>query len=299
MLLHLGTLLGLIAGWAGAPTGAWSTVFGAATWLTMVGFTARIAVTSLRARWDGTTLAVPISLLAALMGWLSIRATSLPGLSKWVVPAWLDTSRLGLDLGIHGFLVLLSMGLLDRLLPFFSGRVIAGYDGVRRPGFVGLLMLSVALRTGLSAPGAPSVIGDLAIAAVLLRQWTGWRPWSGVRVPMIAVLHLGIAWVILGYLLEAAGLATGSLPAHLWMVGGLGTLLMGISIRVSLGHSGQLLRLGWGGVLVVGLVQVAVGLRAVLPLFGVSPSLVPAALVLAAAFLVWLGVFGPYAARGR
>ncbi len=121
----------------------------------------------------------------------------------------------------------------------------------------------------------------------------GWRP------PLLGVLHLGIAWIVLGYGLDAARCLLWPLDAgalrHLWTVGGLGTLVAGISIRVTRGHGGQPLALGKAGAAVVLLIQLAALSRGLLPLTGLpQTALYPVAgLGLAAAMLLWLGALGP------
>jgi uncharacterized protein involved in response to NO len=177
---------------------------------------------------------------------------------------------------------------------------VPGYDGRRLPGFLPALLLTLGARIALRAVPAGAALADLAAAAVLARQLWGWRPWPAVRQPLIGVLHLGVAWILAGLLLDAAlvwqGGPAGLLARHLWTLGGLLTLVVGISVRVVRGHGGGALVLGVDGAVVTGLVQLAVLLRAGLPLVGVqAPTLVygGAAGALALALLLWLVRLGP------
>lgn len=280
--------LGMVSTWlAGQPLAAG--VLGALTWGAAAAWAGRIARASLQRSWDPTTAGAPVA-LALGAGTLLLAGTG-------AEPA------LASALGVHAVLVPLALVLLDRILPFFSRKKHPDYDGLRRPWFVGPLLvlgLSRALAERYLAPALPIV--DLALAALLARQWHGWRPLQGLRPPLLGVLHLGIAWLVLGYLVDALGPVLDLAPAaarHLWTVGGLGTLLLSISIRVARGHGGLPLALGWDGGLMILLVQVAVLLRGILPLLGVShPALYPlAAAALAGSFLLWLLRLGPAMVR--
>ena len=77
-------------------------------------------------------------------------------------------------------------------LPFFSGRVLPGYNGVRRPHFFALLAAALTTRIAVAHLPDPDVFvrgADALVVAVLLRQWSGWRPLAGLRTPLVAVLH--------------------------------------------------------------------------------------------------------------
>jgi uncharacterized protein involved in response to NO len=259
-------------------------------WALLLGWTVPIARTSLRRRWDDTTAAIPVTLVGALVG--------------VVLHALGTASPRGLDVGVHAFLAPLALAVLDRVLPFFSAHVTPGYQGLRTPGFLGpLLALSwaaaLAPLVALPAPFDRALLPVLAFAriALLLRQWVGWRPWPAARTPMIAVLHLGVAWFVAAWALELVG-APRSAALHALVVGGLGSLLLGVSMRVARGHGGLPMVLGRAGAALLALAQLA-ALARVWAGFGGAPLpvLVGSAVALAIAFAVWLGRFGPVAAR--
>lgn len=274
------TVGALAASWLGAPTGHLATVAGVGVWGALSAYVARIAVPSLRRKWDSTTAIVPFAVAAGLVGWLCMRLGA---------PVW------GRAFGVHGFLVLLALGLLDRLLPFFSSKVVPGYDGVRHPGWAARLLGVTALRVAF--PDVATV-PDLLMAGVIVGQWIGWRPFAGARVPLLGVLHLGVAWLVLGYVVDATQALPPTLALHLWTVGGMGTLLLGLASRVALGHGGQPLRLGNAGALALGLLQGAAVVRALGPL--VLPPLSAwhaSAALLALALLTWGARFAPLTTR--
>jgi len=65
------------------------------------------------------------------------------------------------------------------------------------------------------------------------------RTW---RERLVLILHIGYAFVPLGFLLNAAS-AFGFVPAgagiHAWMVGAAGTMTLAVMSRATLGHTGQ------------------------------------------------------------
>jgi len=250
-----------------------------APWLLLTGWTVRVAVPSLRRRWDATTAAVPAVLVSGLAG----VGLHLAG----------ATAPRGVDVGVHAFLVPLALAVLDRVLPFFSSRVTPGYTGARRPWFLGPLLLLAWM--GLLVPAALPATA-LGSALLLARQAAGWRPWPAARTPAIAVLHLGVAWFALGWLLAAAG-APRSAVLHALVVGGMGTLLLAISMRVVQGHSGLPIALGRVGLGVLVAAQIAAVARVLVGVGAPGGLLVPSALVLAGAFLGWLLRFGPTCRR--
>ncbi len=257
-------------------------------WAGITAWSATVALPSLRRGWDATTATVPLILATATVA----LGLSVSGMQPVLAPA----------LAIHGVFVPLALTLLDRILPFFSRKKVPGYDGLRRVGFTGNL-LALGILRALVEGRVSAVALDVLLVVLIARQWQGWRPLQGLRPPLLGVLHLGIAWLLLGYVVDAAAPfldPTMALYArHLWTVGGLGTLVMSIAIRVTRGHGGLPLVLGWDGALMVGLVQLAVLLRGVLPLLGVShPLLWPAAAgCLGLAFLLYLVRLAPAVLR--
>lgn len=132
-----------------------------------------------------------------------------------------------------------------------------------------------------------------AVHAVRLAGWYTSRFWS---VPLLWILHLGYAWIALGFALlalSAAGMAAATGPAlHAFTVGGIGVLTLGMMARVSLGHTGRLLEPPRVMTLAFMAINLAALLRVVLPLF--FPALhLPA---MTAAGLAWMGAFGVFAA---
>ena len=238
-------------------------------WAVLVAWSVDIAQPSLRRKWDATTAAVPPVLLSGLVG--------------SVVHA---AGGAGTAIGVHAFVLPMALAVLDRVLPFFSSRVLPTYAGRRLPWFLGPVLVASWMR----ATAYPR-LGAGILLALLLRQVWGWQPWPASRTPMIVVLHLGVAWIAASWVLTLGG-ATPSVVTHALAIGGLGSLLFGVSMRVVRGHSGLPIVLGKVGALVLLFAQVAVVLR-------VSGVALPAAAAaLAGAFALWLLGFGRVSWRG-
>jgi uncharacterized protein involved in response to NO len=134
------------------------------------------------------------------------------------------------------------------------------------------------------------VLALLAAALGAIRL-TGWRGHRTLTEPLVWVLHLGTAWLVLGWaLLGAAILLPGLDPAsalHALTAGAMGTMTLAMMTRATLGHSGRALTAGVGTTLCYGLVGLAALTRVLAPL-------VPdgAALLFGLSGLAWIGAFG-------
>lgn len=228
-------------------------------WSVLLGWTLRVAIPSLRRRLDPTTAAVP-----------AVVASGLVGLAVHV------GGGNGTAIGVNAFVAPLALAIVDRVLPFFSSRVTPGYAGRRLPWFVGPMFVLSWLRL---TPWAPWAAAGLLL--LLARQVWGWRPWPAAKTPMILVLYLGVAWFAVSWVLALGG-ASASVVTHALVVGGLGSLLLAISMRVVRGHGGLPLELGRTGVVVMVLAQAA----AVARISGAPLWL--AGTLLAGAFSAWL-----------
>lgn len=162
---------------------------------------------------------------------------------------------------------------------------------------------SVALFAVLQAiPALPWLTGSVALAAALangarLVLWRGFATW---QAPIVWVLHLGYAWLVVGLAMAgAANFSTqvsGAAAAHAFGTGAVGTMVMAVMTRASLGHTGRPLvaanPIVWAYVLIT--------LAALLRTFGglLAPAhyreiLVAAGSAWIAAFALFVGVYAP------
>jgi len=163
-------------------------------------------------------------------------------------------------LGIWLILLPVFFAVSHRMIPFFSANVIANYQIVR-PNWVLVLVPSLALMHGLFELlgwQAWTWLVDLPMAASGLYLTRAWRLRDSLRVPILGMLHIGFAWFGLAmalYTLQSLTLCfTGQwllakAPLHALSIGYFSAVLMAMSTRVTLGHSGRLLKadsLTWG-----------------------------------------------------
>ncbi len=137
-----------------------------------------------------------------------------------------------------------------RIIPQFTGNRLRR-DADRSPR---LAWASLLLASGLLAADVVGLHADLAGwlalaagAAVLLRM-RGWLTGPALRVPMLWILHAGWAWIgvalVLRGLVGKVPLVAPTLSTHALTAGAIGALTLGMLARVSLGHTGRLIRAG-------------------------------------------------------
>lgn len=154
----------------------------------------------------------------------------------------------------------------------------------------------------------PVVLSAIAVVAALangarLVLWRGWATW---RAPILLILHVGYAWIVAGLALTgAASLSpevSSSLALHAFGTGAVGTMVMAVMTRASLGHTGRALVAPRPIVWAYGLVTIA----AVMRTFGIMlfpslymPFLMVAALSWIMAFALFVVVYAPILASPR
>lgn len=144
---------------------------------------------------------------------------------------------------------LLIMVIGGRIIPSFTRNWLVRENPGRLPvPFARLDVLiialsAIALLTWIVRPdGAPTGIA-LGVAGLLnvirLGRWAGDRTF---RDRLVLILHVGYAFIPVGFLLNAAS-AIDYLPAsagvHAWMAGAAGVMTLAVMTRASLGHTGQ------------------------------------------------------------
>ena len=160
-------------------------------------------------------------------------------------------------------------------------------------------LVSWAAMPELALSGELLLVGGAA-QFVRLARWRGAATW---REPLILILHLGYAFVPLGFL--AAGLSVlrpDILPAtaalHAWTAGAIGVTTLGVMTRVTLSDTGRPPRAPRVTSLIYASAIVAALLRIVAPL---SPYMLPllkaSAVAWILAFTGFVLVYGPFLVR--
>ena len=219
-----------------------------------------------------------------------------------------ETAAPGITLGI-GLIVLLIAILGGRVIPFFTEKGITGGVTTRRWRPIeflspGALLVLVLLDLSQAPPLAIMGVALLAASANGIRLF-GWYH-SGIwSVPLLWVLHLGYAWLVAGFLLQAlaaAGLVNPMLALHAFTAGGIGTVTLGMMARVALGHTGRELRVAPAMTWAFILVSLAACSRVFLPLLvpaGYREWIVLAGVCWSAAFALFVITYARILIRPR
>ena len=212
-------------------------------------------------------------------------------------------ASVGLYLAVYTLLVLyvLKSGVM---IPVFTSNELR--DRGRGPAISRHLGLEVAAVLSIMALGWADIagwqstwVGAFAVLATLLNaaRLLRWRGWMVAGVPVVFVMHLGIAWLVLALGLRAAAALGTAVPAQAWLhaftVGGMGLCMSVLMTRVVLRHTGR-------PVVVPGalrqaylLLFLAATLRLVWALWPMADLLLRAsALLWIASFAIYLWLFG-------
>ena len=153
-------------------------------------------------------------------------------------------------LGIAAVLILI-MVVGGRIIPSFTRNWLMRREPGRLPAPFGrfdvacIVLSSAGLALWVVMPEeAPAGVALLAAAAlnlVRLGRWAGDRSFSD---RLVLVLHVGYAFVPLGFLLaglSAFGITGPSAGVHAWTAGAFGIMTLAVMSRASLGHTGRAL----------------------------------------------------------
>ena len=198
----------------------------------------------LRSRNRNTRLLIVLAVL-----WLS-DAAFLGGFARRD-PVWASYSlRIAVDLML---LVVTVIG--GRIVPSFTANALRGrgeaVDVRNQPWLersVIALMLLVAVVDLWQPDGA--VAGWLAVAVSLAQalRLSGWRSLRTRGEAILWVLHVGYAWMPIGFALKASWLLLGAGWAAHWQhaltMGVFGTMILAVMTRAALGHTGRALTVG-------------------------------------------------------
>lgn len=213
----------------------------------------------------------------------------------------------GWRLGLIAALILISV-IGGRIVPAFTrnwlmARGKRGNDLPAAPGWVDRAALG-ALHAGLLVwallpdlhPLGWLLIGAAALNALRLARWRGIA--TGAE-PLLAVLHVGYAWLVLGVALLGIALLVPSFPRsaaiHALTAGAIATTILAVMTRATLGHTGRRLTAGAATVAIYGLILVASLLRVAAAWAGgdAMPLLIAASIAWTAAFGLFAVVYGP------
>ncbi len=213
--------------------------------------------------------------------------------------------RPALMLMIHVVLVLVT-AIAGRIVPSFTANWFRGQGIERSPVStmpVELATLVLTAVTGVAATFAPvsSVTGVLAVMTAALHAFrlSRWNGLSAVAEPLLLVLHVAYFWLPVGYALVACT-AFGmpyppSLALHALTMGAISSIILAMTTRVSLGHTGRPLHAARLTVVAYIVLTLAIVVRLLGPLAGQQYMLTVeiAAVGWIATFAIFLWVYWP------
>jgi len=205
-------------------------------------------------------------------------------------------------LGTAAAIALISL-IGGRVVPSFTRNWLARENPGRLPvpfGRFDQAVVAVSVLAMVSWVASPAWIGTAAVMllaaaaqTIRLARWAGDRTW---RDRLVLILHIGYAFVPLGFAMLAANILLPqvisiSAGIHAWTVGAIGTMTLAIMTRASLGHTGHTLAAGPLTHAIYAAVVIAAVLR-------VAAALLPDAmtLLLHAAAAAWIAAFWMFAA---
>jgi uncharacterized protein involved in response to NO len=176
-------------------------------------------------------------------------------------------SGLGWRLGLAAPILLISV-IGGRIIPSFTRNWLFKRHNARLPAAhsavdsaaVGLLCAGLiiwAVLPNFQVAGMILVIAAMANAWRLAR-WAGAATWPE---PLLFILHVGYAWMVVGTALLGLSILGAGVPVasaiHALTAGAIGTMILAVMPRVTLGHTGRDLTANWATVAIFVLINAA------------------------------------------
>ncbi len=222
----------------------------------------------------------------------------------FVEVATIGGAKYGIRTGVAAVVLLITL-IGGRIVPSFTRNWLVRVNPGRLPtpfarfdmvslGVSALALLSWAIRPEHVVVGLLLLLAG-AVQIVRLTRWAGYRTFSD---RLVLVLHVGYAFVPIGFLLMGTAIlwpnvVPPSAGWHAWGVGAIGLMTVAVMTRATLGHNGRVLmastatQMIYAGILIAALFRIAASL---------SPSLtllLIAAVAWVASFLGFVVVYGP------
>lgn len=213
------------------------------------------------------------------------------------------TADVGRRLGIGVFVLLITL-VGGRVVPSFTRNWLVKRGETRLPAAFGsidraaLVLTPLAIGVWVAFPMSDAAAAaSLLAAAALAGRLSRWRGALTVAEPLLWILHVGYAWLPVGFVMIAlaqffpATVAAGA-AVHGFTVGAMGAMTLAMMTRATLGHTGRPLTAGMGTLLVFVLVIAAAVARTFV--FIAPPELYTPAIHVAGA--AWIAAFTLYVA---
>ena len=224
---------------------------------------------------------------------------------RWVP----GSDRLAIFLLIHTLVLLVTI-IAGRIVPSFTGNWLRKQGESAMPvnnKVVNQSALWLTIIVGLAASFEPQhpLTGVLAFAAALVHAFrlSRWKGFATTSNPLLFVLHVAYLWLPVGYVLLGCAvfgwLFAPSAALHALTMGAIGSMVLAVTTRVALGHTGRPLHAARATVMAYWIFMIAVLIRVLGPLSGKGYMLLidlsATAWMLAFAIFTW--VYWPILSR--
>lgn len=190
-----------------------------------------------------------------------------------------------------------------RIIPAFTHNWLHGQRASapmpqRNPWIDGVALASLAILVLLETVNVPDALLGVTALIAAVAHGTRLALWRGTATrsePIVWVLHLGYGWIVIGLVLRTLAAFSDAVPGavvtHAFGAGAIGTMILAVMTRASLGHTGRRIIAPRPIVWAYSLVTLAALLRVGTPFVG--PDLYGPVLMVAA--LSWIGAFAIFA----
>jgi uncharacterized protein involved in response to NO len=194
------------------------------------------------------------------------------GAGMWIP----GVDRLAIYLLIHTILLLVVI-IAGRIVPNFTANWLRQQGQDQFPvnnDTINKAALSLTIVVGLSASFLPAhpVTGVLAFVAALVHGFrlSRWKGLATVSNPLLFVLHVAYLWLVVAYVLLACAsfgwIFSSSAALHALTMGAISFMVLAVTTRVALGHTGRPLQAARLTVLAYWLLMLAILIRVLGPL---------------------------------
>lgn len=311
-----GFLLTAIPNWTGRlPVSGWPLAGLAALWLA-----GRVAILFSSTIGGVAAAAIDVSFLVTLAvvaareiisgkNWRNLRVLAVLGVliaGNIVFHAevlFKGAADYGIRIAIAAVILLISL-IGGRVVPSFTNNWLARNNPGRRPvpfarfDMTTLAASALALLAWIAAPAHP-VTGALLLLAGLMQtlrlaRWAGDRTFAD---RLVLALHVGYAFVPLGFLLLGASIWLDFVPRsagiHAWTAGAIGLMTLAVMTRATLGHTGRALQAGAATQAIYALILLAALTRIVAAFTGSLALIELAGAAWIAGFACFVLFYGP------
>lgn len=150
------------------------------------------------------------------------------------------------------------------------------------------------------------VMASFTAAAIHLWRIRVWHTGKILNNPLLWILHVGYLWLVISFVMMGLSFyAPAIMPVlalHALTAGAIGSMTIGMMVRVALGHTGRELKAGIPGLLAFSLMQAAIVARVVLPIFDMNHYMLWLEIssgLWAASFIVYLLFYAPVLWKAR